>query len=310
VPSDQSNSVSEQRILIESAIAGVVGLLLVWYLVDTLWDEGWSMHLIHITAILGAALVTLAASLIVMVVVMRYRRILERKNEELQRFATIGETVAGLAHHQKNLLHGLRGGLYLADGAIEKGDTEKLRTGWRMLNSSILRIEQLTMDMLYHVKGRALRREPTDLNQVIEEVIDLMRDTVVGRAVEFRSDLDSALDEQLLDRTAIYRSLLNLVSNAVDACDEEGRGGLITVTSRATAAEVVVTVADDGIGMSDEVMSNLFVRIFSTKGGRGTGLGLVVVKQVVEEHGGALNAESKPGQGSAFHLYFPKVSVP
>jgi signal transduction histidine kinase len=71
---------------------------------------------------------------------------------------------------------------------------------------------------------------------------------------------------------------------------------------------VVVTVADNGIGMSDEVRSNLFQRLFSTKGGQGTGLGLPVVKKVVEEHGGTLEVESKPGQGSAFHLRLPTTT--
>jgi signal transduction histidine kinase len=70
----------------------------------------------------------------------------------------------------------------------------------------------------------------------------------------------------------------------------------------------VVTVADNGIGMSDEVQSNLFLRFFSTKGGQGTGLGLPVVKKVVEEHGGTLEVESKPGRGSAFLLRFPNTT--
>ncbi len=73
------------------------------------------------------------------------------------------------------------------------------------------------------------------------------------------------------------------------------------------ADEVVITVADNGIGMSDAVLSNLFVRFFSTKGGQGTGLGLPLVEKIVEEHGGTLEVESKLGQGSAFHLHFPKT---
>ena len=70
----------------------------------------------------------------------------------------------------------------------------------------------------------------------------------------------------------------------------------------------MVTVADNGIGMSDQIRSNLFLRFFSTKGGQGTGLGLPVVKKVVEEHGGSLEVESKPGQGSAFHLRLPIIT--
>jgi signal transduction histidine kinase len=302
--------VRERIIQITAAATGVIGLLLVWYLVETLWAEGWSMYVIHITAILGAASVTLAASLIVVVVVTRYRRILESKNQELQRLAAIGETVAELAHYQKNLLNGLRGGLYVTDGAMKRGDPEKLRSGWHMLDNSILRIERLTMDMLYYIKERAPRREPTDLNQVIEEVIDLTREAAASRQVELHAELDQSIDKQLLDGTALYRSLVDLVDNAIDACVRAESGGLVTLKTRADAGEIVVTVADNGIGMTDEVLANLFVRFFSTKGGQGTGLGLVVVKKIVEEHGGSLAVESKPGEGSAFHLHFPETLAP
>jgi signal transduction histidine kinase len=301
---------TERRVQVGAVAVGIVGLLMVWHLVNVLWAQGWSMNIIHAVAILAAALVTLAASVTVVAVVIRYRRILERKNQELQRLAAIGETVAGLVHYQKNLLNGLRGGLYIADGAMEKGDAGKLRDGWRMLDDIALRIERLTMDMLYYVKERTPRREPTDLSQLIEEVIDLMRNAAAACEVELRAELDEAMDQQLLDRTAVYRSLLNLVDNAIDACAEAEPGGLVTLKSRATAGEIVVTVTDDGIGMTDEVLSNLFVRFFSTKGGQGTGLGLVVAKEVVEEHGGSLEVESEPGQGSSFHLHFPTAPAP
>ena len=120
---------------------------MVWYLVNALWVQGWSMHLIHAVAILAAALVTLAASVIVVSVVIRYRRVLEGKNRELERLAAIGEIVARVAHYQKNLLNGLRGGLYVTNGAMAKGDWEKLREGWRMLHGSVQRIERLTLDV-------------------------------------------------------------------------------------------------------------------------------------------------------------------
>jgi signal transduction histidine kinase len=280
---------------------------MVWYLVNALWVQGWSMHLIHLVAILAAALVTLAASVIVVTVVIRYRRVLEEKNQKLERLAAIGEIVARVAHYQKNLLNGLRGGLYVTNGAMAKGDWERLREGWRMLDNTIQRIERITLDMLYYVKERVPKREPTDLNELIEEVVDLMRETAANRDVELAAELDMEIGTQVLDRTAIYRAILDLVTNAIDACAESESGNLVSLTSEATADEIVITVADNGIGMSDQVQSNLFVRFFSTKGGQGTGLGLSVVKKVVEEHGGSLEVESKLGEGSSFHLRFPKT---
>lgn len=305
-----ASAMTERRVEIGAAAAIVVGLLMVWYLVNMLWAQGWSMNIIHLVAILATAQVTLAAGVIVMIVVIRYRRVLEAKNQELQRLAAIGETVAGLVHYQKNLLNGLRGGLYLADGGMAKGDRERLREGWRMLDGTVQRIEKLTLDMLYYVKERVPRREPTLLNEVINEVVDLMRDTAAGHGVELETDLDGKVGQQALDRTAIYRAMLDLVSNAIDTCAELESGNLVSLKSRTEADAVVVTVADNGIGMPDEVRSNLFLRFYSTKGGQGTGLGLPVVKKVVEEHGGTLEVESKPGQGSAFHLRLPRSPSP
>jgi signal transduction histidine kinase len=295
---------------IGAAVGVVVGLSMVWYLVNALWVQGWPMHLIHVVAILAAALVTFAASVIVVTVVIYYRRVLEDKNRELERLAAIGEIVARVAHYQKNLLNGLRGGLYVTNGAMAQGDWEKLRDGWRMLHGSVQRIERLTLDMLYYVKGRIPAREPTDLNQLIQEVLEMMRATAAQRNVELRADLGEGIGEQSFDRAAIHRAILDLVSNAIDACAGSESGSLVSLESRATENEIVVTVADNGIGMSDEVRSKLFVRFFSTKGGQGTGLGLPVVKKVVEEHGGTLEVESKPGQGSAFQLRFPKSPSP
>jgi signal transduction histidine kinase len=100
---------TERRVQIGAVVGAVVGLSMVWYLVNTLWVQGWSMHLIHLVAILAAALVTLAASVIVVTVVIRYRRVLEEKNQELERLAAIGEIFAQIAHCQKNLLNGRRG---------------------------------------------------------------------------------------------------------------------------------------------------------------------------------------------------------
>ena len=226
---------TERRVQIGAAVGIVVGLSMVWYLVNVLWVQGWSMHLIHLVAILAAALVTLGASVVVVAVVIRYRRVLEEKNEELERLAAIGDMLARLAHYQKNLLNGLRGGLYVTDGAMAKGDGEKLREGWRMLHGSVERIERLTLDMLYYVKGRVPKREPIDVNEVIQEVVDLMRETAASRNVELVAELDMEIGKQVLDRTAIYRAILDLVSNAIDACVESESGKLVPAYAAVSA---------------------------------------------------------------------------
>jgi len=233
---------------------------------------------------------------------------LQKERVEQERLAAIGETVAGLAHCLKNILNGLRAGQYVIDRGMEKNDTEKLQTGWWVMKEGVRQVEKLTSDMLYCVKERVPEREPTDPNVVIREVIDLLREMAAEKGVELRAALDEGIGVEALDRTLIYRAILNLVTNAIDACTESESGDLVIIRSQGTPDEIVLTVEDNGIGMSDEIQSRLFTRFFSTKGTGGTGLGLSVVKKIAEEHGGTLWIKSELDQGSEFHIHLPKTT--
>jgi signal transduction histidine kinase/HAMP domain-containing protein len=223
-----------------------------------------------------------------------------------ERLAAIGETIAGLAHCLKNALNALRAGLFITDRALDKDDPEKLRRGWGITKVGIRQIEGLSLDMLYYVKERKPERTPTNPNVVVGEVIDLLREMASEKEVQLRGELDEQVGSELLDRTTIYRAILNLVTNAIDACTESETGDLVVVRTRSEPDKIVLTVADNGIGMTDDVRSRLFTRFFTTKAGKGTGLGLAVVKKIVEEHGGTVEVESEPGRGSSFHIHLPR----
>jgi signal transduction histidine kinase len=141
---------------------------------------------------------------------------------------------------------------------------------------------------------------------VVGEVIDLLREMASDNEVQLRGALDEQVGSELLDRTTIYRAIPNLVTNAIDACTESETGDLVVVRTRSEPDKIVLTVADNGIGMTDDVRSRLFTRFFTTKAGKGTGLGLAVVKKIVEEHGGTVEVESEPGRGSSFHIHLPR----
>jgi signal transduction histidine kinase len=141
---------------------------------------------------------------------------------------------------------------------------------------------------------------------VVGEVVDLLRETASEKGVRLRTELDDKVSSEPLDRSTIYRAILNLVTNAIDACTESETGDLVVLRTRSEPDEIALTVEDNGIGMTDEVRSRLFTRFFSTKPGKGTGLGLPVVKKIVEEHGGTVDVESQPGRGSTFRLRLPR----
>jgi signal transduction histidine kinase len=231
---------------------------------------------------------------------------LEREVRENERLAEIGQTVAGLSHVLKNVLNGLRAGQYVLDRALEKGDQEKLRKGLHVTKSSVRRVERLIFDMLYYAKERLPRREPVDPNEVIAEVAEQLRDLAESLGVEVRTEIDEGIGTAALDRTGIFRAVVDLVTNAIDACTESESGDLVILKSRGLPNEIVLTVEDNGIGMSEEVLSKVYSRFFSTKAAGGTGLGLHVVKKITEEHGGTVEVDSVPGTGSAFHLHLPR----
>ena len=223
-----------------------------------------------------------------------------------ERLAAIGETIAGLAHCLKNALNALRAGLFITDRALVSGDTKKLSRGWGITKVGIRQIEWLSLDMLCYVKQSKPDRKPTDPNSVVKEVVDLLREMATEKGVSLRVELDEEVGDESLDRATIYRALLNLVTNAIDACTESESGDLIVVRTRSEPDEVVLTVEDNGIGMTEEVRAKLFARFFSTKPGKGIGLGLPVVRKIVGEHGGTIDVESEPGRGSSFHIRLPR----
>ncbi len=230
---------------------------------------------------------------------------LQRESFQQERLAAIGETVTGLAHCLKNILNGLRGGEYIVERAIENNKPEKLRKGWRILTKSVRHIERLSLDMIYWAGEQKLRLEPTDPNLILRKVVNLFKEEAHNRGVELREDYDGMAGEVPIDRHAIYRAILNLASNAIDACAESETGDSVILRSRSDPGGVVLSVEDNGVGMSEATLKRIFERFFTTKSSRGTGLGLPVARKIAEEHGGSLEVESEPGRGTVFHLRLP-----
>jgi signal transduction histidine kinase len=238
------------------------------------------------------------------------RRLEQLQRERLaeERLATIGETVTGLAHCLKNTLNGLRAGQYVVDRALATQDEEKLSRGWRAMKSAIRQVERLAFDMLYYAKDRVPEREPCDVNDTVQTVAEVMQEDAALRGVEIRLELGESRENDTLDCTAIYRAVLNLVTNGIDACVESDTGDLVTIRTEFNAEEITITVVDNGIGIPDWIVDNLFVRFFSTKETKGTGLGLPVVRKIAEEHGGTVEIESQLDQGSTFRIHLPRGS--
>jgi signal transduction histidine kinase len=228
---------------------------------------------------------------------------------QAERLAAIGQTIAALSHHIKNILQGLRSGSeILKMGLTEKNDA-LLQQGWKIVDKNQGRIYDLVMDMLSYSKEREPAVEETDLNAVAGDVVELLesRAKELGVKLEFRPH--AGLPKAQADPEGIHRALLNIVTNALDAVEERPNPQVIVATALENdPAWARILVRDNGTGIPPEKLSDIFKPFVSTKGARGTGLGLAVSRKILREHGGDIVAQSQPGKGSLFILRLPLKS--
>src|SRR5262245_44888169 len=227
---------------------------------------------------------------------------------QAERLAAIGQTIAALSHHIKNILQGLRSGSDIIKmGLKDKNDT-LIQQGWRIAEKNQGKIYDLVMDMLSYSKERVPAVETTDLNETVRDVFELMENHAREVGVKLELSLGEGLPAIPVDPEGIHRALLNIVGNAIDAV--EGRPSpLVTLGTRlAEEGWLKIVVIDNGVGIPQEKLAEIFKPFVSTKGARGTGLGLAVSRTILREHGGDIVVQSQVGIGSKFLLKLPLKS--
>ncbi len=225
---------------------------------------------------------------------------------QAERLAAIGQTIAALSHHIKNILQGLRSGSEVLKMGLSEKDDDMLQKGWKLVEKNQGKIYDLVMDMLSYSKDREPMIEEVDLNQLVRDVLELLD----GRKREMSARVEERLAADLpsvqADPEGLHRALLNIVSNAFDAV-EERKNPQVGVATKLDPEEgwVRVFVVDNGTGIPPEKVNDIFKPFVSTKGARGTGLGLPVSRKILREHGGDIVVQSQPGKGSTFILRLP-----
>jgi signal transduction histidine kinase len=245
---------------------------------------------------------------------------------QAERLAAVGQTIASLSHHIKNILQGVRGGSYLIELGLGDHDTaakadepdeeasqkavDTIRKGWGIVERNQERISALVLDMLTFSKERVPEPQPSDLNAVVSDVVDLMASRAEELSVELVWRPARDMPTLMFDPEALHRAVLNVVTNAIDACDERPAGRVIvTVTFDDAEKLAQIVVEDNGAGIPPDDLEAIFTVFVSRKGGRGTGLGLPVTRKIMEEHGGQVHVESTVGKGSRFTLDLPATPV-
>jgi len=237
---------------------------------------------------------------------------LEQEKLVAERMAAVGQTVAGLAHGIKNILMGLEGGMYAFQSGMSRGDDQRMVKGWHMLEENINRITSFVKEFLEFAKGCEPSVQLVDPNDIADKVLELYQDKAAMAGITVRCELQEGIPYALMDEEGIHACLVNLVSNALDACeisDREVKEVVLRTYDR--EGVLVLEVADNGVGIDYEIKKKVFTTFFSTKGSdKGTGLGLLTTSKIVQEHGGKVSFDSTQGQGSVFRLEFPRHRLP
>lgn len=225
---------------------------------------------------------------------------------QAERLAAMGQTIATLSHHIKNILQGIRGGSYLIEEGLKGGDNDVVRKGWRIVDKNQDRISNLVMDMLTFSKEREPDLIVANLNECVGDVVELMQTRAREACVELTWRPTPTLPLLLFDPDLLHRAILNVVTNAIDACEKRDNAHVdVSLDYQPEQRLVRIIVADNGEGIAPDDIKKIFSLFESRKGARGTGLGLPVSQKIVREHGGEIHIESTPSDGSHFILELP-----
>ena len=225
---------------------------------------------------------------------------------------SVGLLVGSISHGIKGFLTGLDGGIYLVNSGFENDDRARIEKGWDMVQRNVNRIRTMVMDILYYAKDRALSLVDIDPVEVFADLESGLQKKASDINTELSIDVAPGAGTFAGDALAIRATLLNVIENSLDACraDRQKEQHFVRVNVRRESPWMVFEVEDSGIGMDRETREKIFSLFFTSKGIKGTGLGLFIANKIVDKHGGRIDVDSEPQRGTRFVIRFPLEARP
>ena len=236
------------------------------------------------------------------------RDVTERKQQSLQlmltdRLASIGELAAGTAHELNNPLTSVIGFSQLL---MERDVPDDIYEDLQLIHSEARRAAEVTKNLLTFARKHAPVKQPNRISVIVEDVLRLRAYEQKLKNIQVRKQFAATLPEIVVDYFQMQQVLLNLIINAEYFMTEAHKGGTLTISAKRRNGTMIISVADDGPGIPQENLAQLFNPFFTTKAaGRGTGLGLSICHGIVTEHGGRIYARSQLGKGTTFFVELP-----
>jgi signal transduction histidine kinase len=232
-----------------------------------------------------------------------------KRMNELGRLAAAGQTAAHFAHEVGTPLNLISGHVQLLRSDLDR-DPHDAEARIKTISAQIERIERIVRGMLDKTRFEA-ELSPVDLNNLLRRLCDAMSPAFARRDIQLVDNLADNLPLIAGSADRLQQLFLNLINNSLDAMPEGGQLQICTSVETGNtrrSQQVIIDFADTGLGMTPEIMSHIFDPLYTTKErGQGTGLGLVIVSQIVSEHGGTIGVESQPGRGTRFRLAFSAI---
>ncbi|UCD79738.1 MAG: response regulator [Desulfobacterales bacterium] len=225
------------------------------------------------------------------------------------RLSSLGLMVSSISHGVKGILTGLDGGMYLLGSGLTNKNADKIHEGLDIVKQMVDRMRNLVMDILYYAKERALDWKRMSVIDFAEDIVAVITPKLQNHPIEFVKDFDAAAGVFEVDAAVAGTAMTNIIENAIEACieDRSGRSHRIVFSVEGDDGHIIFEVQDNGIGMDQETQESIFNLFYSSKGQAGTGLGLFIARNSIQQHGGMIQVKSTPGQGSTFRVVMPRI---
>lgn len=224
---------------------------------------------------------------------------MQRQLTQLERLAAAGQLAAQFAHEVGTPLNLISGHVQLLRA---RARDERVIMRLDVIAGQIERITNIVRSMLDSTRRPVPQFETVDVNSLVAQILDATQPTLASRNVELHTEMSEALPPIEADADQLQQVFINLINNSLDAMP---LGGKISVSTAPGIDSVVIVLADSGEGIAKDEIDLIFDPLFSTKQGRGTGLGLTIVKQIISEHNGDVEVESEPGRQTVFRITLP-----
>jgi signal transduction histidine kinase len=212
--------------------------------------------------------------------------------------------VATVSHEIKSPLGIVRSTAEILEKRIQKvaPGNEHLA---RIIVDETMRLNRIVVEFLDFARPQKMRMERGDVNGIAEKVLTFLAPMIREQQVELIADLAADLPDTEIDRDQLHRALLNILLNAIQAM--EG-GGVLQISTRRSEGgrQIEIVIRDNGVGIAEEKIPQIFKPFFTDKN-KGTGLGLAITKNIIESHGGGIEVESRPREGTTFTIHLPVV---